>query len=76
MLFLHEFASLIEINNQKMFIEIYMYMYLYIASNVFVAERFGCFKMSLNVKKKKPNILLILQVFFVKIKSYQNVLFV
>lgn len=51
MLFLHEFASLIEINNQKIFIEIYMYMYLYIASNVFVAERFGCFKMSLNVKK-------------------------
>lgn len=63
MLFLHEFASLIEINNQNIFIEIYMYMYLYIASNVFVAERFGCFKMSLNVKKK-PNILLILQGFF------------
>lgn len=46
----------------------YMYMNLYIASNVFVAERFGCFKMSLNVKKK-PNILLILQGFFVICKN-------
>lgn len=40
-----------------------MYMYLYIASNVFVAERFGCFKMSLNVEK--TNTLLIFTVFFV-----------
>lgn len=61
MLFSHEFSSLIEINNQIFFIEIYMYMNLYIASNVFVAERFGCFKMSLNVEK--TNILLILQFF-------------
>lgn len=61
MLFSHEFSSLIEINNKKMFIEIYMYMYLYIASNVFVAERFGCFKMSLNVEK--TNKLLIFTVF-------------
>lgn len=61
MLFSHEFSSLIEINNQKIFIEIYMYMYLYIASNVFVAERFGCFKMSLNVEKN--NTLLIFTVF-------------
>lgn len=44
-----------------------MYMNLYIASNVFVAERFGCFKMSLNVKKN--NILLILQGFFVICKN-------
>lgn len=39
----------------------YMYMNLYIASNVFVAERFGCFKMSLNVEK--TNTLLIFTVF-------------
>lgn len=38
-----------------------MYMYLYIASNVFVAERFGCFEMSLNVEK--INTLLIFTVF-------------
>lgn len=45
----------------------YMYMNLYIASNVFVAERFGCFKMSLNVKK--TTYYLFYRVFFVICKN-------
>lgn len=42
-------------------------MNLYIASNVFVAERFGCFKMSLNVKK--TTYYLFYRVFFVICKN-------
>lgn len=45
-----------------------MYMNLYIASNVFVAERFGCFKMSLNVKKN-PTYYLFYRIFFVICKN-------